>query len=489
MFPINKKELSKIKTFNEFKKTLKEILKKKNITINEQELLKIVNNKFKISDEEVIKFLDKLDSESLLSSERHEQENNLENFNTDDFDELKQMMHTDNLSIEEKEQFLKEKKIAKKWKDEKANIYHPKSIKITSSNSNTKYRVGHISNDIKIQDIIKNYFNILGASKILTKEEEIKYAKMLESKNEEEKKYGRDKLITSNLKLVVSVARKHLNRGIDFSDLIEEGNVGLIKAVDKFDYKRGFKFSTYATWWIRQSITRSIADQARTIRIPVHMVETINKLTRIERQLTQEKGREPTYEEIAKKMDVPGITAEKIKEIKSLSIEPVSLEKPIGDENDTHFGDFVEDKNMFTPSENAEKNSLREVIDGVFEELLSAREEKVVRMRFGILPTKIRTILELAKNSNDSTQEILNNEIEKLDIHLDTSVEKAAIAGNNIINNHISKYNTPKTLEDVGKEFNVTRERIRQIEAKTIKKLKSSKFNDKAKSLKDFFKG
>lgn len=218
------------------------------------------------------------------------------------------------------------------------------------------------------------------------------------------------------------------------------------------------------------------------------MVETINKLTRIERQLTQELGREPSFNEIAERMG-QGMTGEKVREIKRLSIEPVSLEKPIGDEDDTHFGDFVDDKDIFTPDEYAEKESLREVIDEVFHEILSAREEKVIRMRFGILPTKLRTVLRLAKECEDETFPELVQTVKALDIHYDTPIEKVQSRKNKLIDKHLSKYDSPKTLEEVGKEFKVTRERIRQIEAKTIRKFKPNQANSKAKVLKDFFKG
>ncbi len=479
MFPIKKNEMLKIKTFSEFKTILESKITEETV-MSQENLLLMINNKFAaIPDEEIIEFINELENKGVMFSDVLETEN-------DEFisnNELQKYLD------EDEENRLKEQKIAEKWKSDKENIYKPKSIKITSSDNNMKYRVGQISNDVKIQDIIKAYFNVLGASKILTKDEEIKYAKMLTSKDPEVVKYGRDKLITSNLKLVVSVARKHLNRGIDFADLIEEGNLGLIKAVKKFDYKKGFKFSTYSTWWIRQSITRSIADQARTIRIPVHMIETINKMTRIERQLTQEKGREPTYKEIALAFDQPGINSEKIREIKKLFIEPVSLEKPVGNGDNTYFSDFIEDKNIFSPSEYTEKNALLEIIDEISEEILTIREEKVLRMRFGILPTKLRRLLKLAEHSDDPTFKDLKEEIEGIDIHLDSNI--SLLHGKKkykFINLHILKYNSPKTLEEVGKEFNVTRERIRQIEAKTIRKFKNNTVG-KSKSLKDFFKG
>ncbi len=487
-FPIKKTELKKIQTFEEFKNKFTKIVVSTK-KISQSELLKVLNEKFSgIDDNEVIEFINSLqllgvkfvDSEEIINEEEVLDENELEQI-------LKEEETKYNENAEENNN---EKQIIEKWKNNKSNEYKPKSIKIISSDNSMKYRVSQISNDVKIQDIIKAYFNVLGASKILQKDQEIKYAKMLTSKDPEIAKYGRNKLITSNLKLVVSVARKHLNRGIDFADLIEEGNLGLMKAVNKFDYSKGFKFSTYSTWWIRQSITRSIADQARTIRVPVHMIETINKLTRIERQLTQEKGREPTYEEISKAFDQPGMGSERIRDIKKLSVEPVSLEKPVGDGDNTYFGDFVEDKNINLPTEYTEKNALIEVIDEVAEELLTGREEKVLRMRFGLLPTKLNRIYKLAEESDDPTFKNLKNEIEKIDIHLDTNISKLhGIKEFKYINMHILKYNSPKTLEEVGKEFSVTRERIRQIESKTIRKFKNNNSIGKTKSLKDFYKG
>lgn len=340
-----------------------------------------------------------------------------------------------------------------------------------------------ISNDTRRKDGIKSYFNILGTSQILTQEQEIEYAKMLESKDPEEKDFAFKQLFNSNLKLVVSVARRHLNRGLAFEDLIQEGNIGLGKAILKFDYHKGFKFSTYATWWIRQAITRAIADQGRTIRIPVHMVERINKLTRIERQLNQELGREPTPEEIA---DVMGqnMNANRILEIKKLASEPVPLEKPIGEEDDTHFGDFIKDKNMLSPDEAAERHWLREQLDQVFAEVLTRREEKVIRMRFGILPTKLRRLLELCEDDQELQE--LKDAMNEMHLHYDTSLDKPEIVRNKVIYKHISKCDTPKTLEEVGREFSVTRERIRQIEAKAIRKLKHP---SKSKLIKEFYKG
>lgn len=340
-----------------------------------------------------------------------------------------------------------------------------------------------ISNDTRRKDGIKSYFNILGTSQILTQEQEIEYAKMLESKDPEERDFAFKQLFNSNLKLVVSVARRHLNRGLAFEDLIQEGNIGLGKAILKFDYHKGFKFSTYATWWIRQAITRAIADQGRTIRIPVHMVERINKLTRIERQLNQELGREPTPEEIADAMG-QNMTATRILEIKKLASEPVPLEKPIGEEDDTHFGDFIKDKNMLSPDEAAERHWLREQLDQVFADVLTRREEKVIRMRFGILPTKLRRLMELSEDEIELQE--LKDAINEMHLHYDTSLDKPEIVRNKVIYKHISKCDTPKTLEEVGREFSVTRERIRQIEAKAIRKLKHP---SKSKLIKEFYKG
>lgn len=270
-------------------------------------------------------------------------------------------------------------------------------------------------------DPVRMYLKEIGKVSLLTADEERELAIRMEQGDGEAKK----KLCESNLRLVVSIAKRYLNRGLSFLDLIQEGNLGLIKAVDKFDYTKGYKFSTYATWWIRQAITRSIADQARTIRIPVHMVETINKLIRISRQLLQEYGREPTSEEIAKEM---GITVEKVREIKKISQDPVSLETPIGEEEDSHLGDFIPDDDVPAPVDAAAYSMLKEQLMEVLD-TLSDREKKVLMLRFGLEDGR------------------------------------------------------PRTLEEVGKEFNVTRERIRQIEAKALRKLRHP---SRSKKLKDY---
>ena len=279
-----------------------------------------------------------------------------------------------------------------------------------------------LGSNVKINDPVKMYLKEIGRVELLSHDEEIDLAKRILLGEEEAKK----KLAAANLRLVVSIAKRYVGRGMLFLDLIQEGNMGLIKAVEKFDYTKGFKFSTYATWWIRQAITRAIADQARTIRIPVHMVETINKLTRVQRQLIQELGREPTAEEIAEKME--GMTPEKVREIQKISLEPVSLETPIGEEDDSHLGDFIEDEGAMSPDDYAANELLKDELNEVLLELTD-REEKVLRLRFGLDDGRTRT------------------------------------------------------LEEVGKEFNVTRERIRQIEAKALRKLKHP---SRSKRLKDF---
>jgi RNA polymerase primary sigma factor len=274
---------------------------------------------------------------------------------------------------------------------------------------------------VKINDPVRMYLKEIGRVDLLSAEEEISLAERIEEGDEEAKR----RLAEANLRLVVSIAKRYVGRGMLFLDLIQEGNMGLIKAVEKFDYRKGFKFSTYATWWIRQAITRAIADQARTIRIPVHMVETINKLIRVQRQLLQDLGREPSPEEIAEDMD---LTPDKVREILKIAQEPVSLETPIGEEDDSHLGDFIEDQDATSPSEHAAYELLKEQLEDVLD-TLTDREENVLRLRFGLDDGRTRT------------------------------------------------------LEEVGKVFGVTRERIRQIEAKALRKLRHP---SRSKRLKDF---
>ena len=278
-----------------------------------------------------------------------------------------------------------------------------------------------IPEGVSIEDPVRMYLKEIGKVPLLSAEEEIELAKRMENGDQNAKK----RLAEANLRLVVSIAKRYVGRGMLFLDLIQEGNLGLIKAVEKFDYRKGYKFSTYATWWIRQAITRAIADQARTIRIPVHMVETINKLIRVSRQLLQELGREPSPEEIAAEMDMP---VERVREILKISQEPVSMETPIGEEEDSHLGDFIEDDNVPAPAEAAAFTLLKEQLDDVLS-TLTDREQKVLRLRFGLEDGRART------------------------------------------------------LEEVGKEFKVTRELIRQIEAKALRKLRHP---SRSRKLKDY---
>ncbi len=278
-----------------------------------------------------------------------------------------------------------------------------------------------VPDSVSIEDPVRMYLKEIGKVPLLSAEEEVELAKRMELGDQEAK----NKLAEANLRLVVSIAKRYVGRGMLFLDLIQEGNLGLIKAVEKFDYSKGYKFSTYATWWIRQAITRAIADQARTIRIPVHMVETINKLIRVSRQLLQELGREPTPEEIAEEMKMP---VEKVREILKISQEPVSLETPIGEEEDSHLGDFIQDEQVPVPAEAAAFELLKEQLNEVLD-TLTEREQKVLRLRFGLDDGKART------------------------------------------------------LEEVGRQFNVTRERIRQIEAKALRKLRHP---SRSRKLKDY---
>ena len=294
-------------------------------------------------------------------------------------------------------------------------------IAIVNNYQNDKALYEQLLKEINMDDPVKMYLKDIGSVTLLSSEEEIELAKRMEEGDESAKV----RLAEANLRLVVSIAKRYVGRGMQFLDLIQEGNLGLMKAVDKFDYRKGYKFSTYATWWIRQAITRAIADQARTIRIPVHMVETINRQVRVSRMLLQKLGREPTPAEIAEEMQIP---ESKVIEIQKIAQDPVSLETPIGEEEDSHIGDFLEDENAVAPSEMVNFNMLKEQLISVLD-TLTPREEKVLRLRYGL---------------DDGR---------------------------------------PRTLEEVGKEFNVTRERIRQIEAKALRKLRHP---SRSKRLKDF---
>ncbi len=355
---------------------------------------------------------DIVESKGINIVDTHEPSSNELNDDSDADDEEETMDFDMDLDMDLDLEDIDDEMIDENEEGKKTGVY----IKSTG-----EIEVSESAKNIPTDDPVRMYFKEIGKVPLLTAEEELELAKRIEAGDEEAKK----KLCESNLRLVVSIARRYLNRGLSFLDLIQEGNLGLIKAVEKFDYRKGFKFSTYATWWIRQAITRSIADQARTIRIPVHMVETINKLIRVSRQLLQEYGREPTSEEIAKEM---GISVEKVREIKKISQDPVSLETPIGEEEDSHLGDFIPDDDIPSPVDAAAysmlQKQLREVLD-----TLSEREKKVLILRFGL---------------DDGR---------------------------------------PRTLEEVGKEFNVTRERIRQIEAKALRKLRHP---SRSKKLRDY---
>ncbi len=310
---------------------------------------------------------------------------------------------------------------------EMENVYkilEANNIKVISTEEQEKLNeqlLQKMMTEVNIDDSVKMYLKDIGKVPLLSAAEELELAKRMAEGDEEAKK----QLINANLRLVVSIAKRHVGRGMQFLDLIQEGNLGLMKAVDKFDYTKGFKFSTYATWWIRQAITRSLADQARTIRIPVHMVETINKLTKVSRTLLQKLGREPTQAEIAEAM---GISESKVVEIQKIAQDPVSLETPIGEEDDSHLGDFIEDKSTASQIDIAEGRMLKEEIEEILS-TLAPREAMVLILRYGL------------------------------------------------------RDNRPRTLEEVGKVFNVTRERIRQIEAKALRRLKHP---NKMKKLKDF---
>ncbi len=283
----------------------------------------------------------------------------------------------------------------------------------------------------KVDDGVKSFLSTLGASKMLKADEEIKIAKLLESKDADIRRNAKNQLLTSNLRLVTSIAKKYLNRGLAIEDLIQEGSIGLMKAIDKFEWSHGNKFSTYATWWIRQAITRAIADQARTIRIPVHMVETINKLVKVERMLTQELGRDPTIDELSERMGgvAAGFSPKKIIDIKKINSEPISFDRPINHDEESKFIDFVQDNDIMTPEQYTNKQQIMEHIDEIFKKVLTSKEEDIIRRRYGLEP-----------------------------------------------------YSRPMTLEEVGKAHNFTRERARQVEAKAIRKLKHPSKSSKLKA-------
>ena len=375
---------------------------------------------------EVADELKKMSQDNKVSMEDIEREGFINELNKDEMDELYDLLVGDGYVIESYEN--DEFKIEDDKNDENIeNIDNIETENIDMFEEDVQLSKGELEMDtaivqnIAVDDPVRMYLKEIGKVPLLSAEEEIELAKRMEQGDE----YAKKKLCEANLRLVVSIAKRYVGRGMLFLDLIQEGNIGLIKAVDKFDWRKGYKFSTYATWWIRQAITRSIADQARTIRIPVHMVETINKLMRIQRQLLQEYGRDVKPEEIAKEMD---LTVEKVREILKIAQEPVSLETPIGEEEDSHLGDFIEDDKIASPSDAATFSMLKEQLMEVLG-TLTDREQKVLKLRFGLEDGRART------------------------------------------------------LEEVGKEFDVTRERIRQIEAKALRKLRHP---SRSKKLKDY---
>ena len=375
---------------------------------------------------EVADELKKMSQDNKVSMEDIEREGFINELNKDEMDELYDLLVGDGYVIESYEN--DEFKIEDDKNDENIeNIENIETENIDMFEEDVQLSKGELEMDtaivqnIAVDDPVRMYLKEIGKVPLLSAEEEIELAKRMEQGDE----YAKKKLCEANLRLVVSIAKRYVGRGMLFLDLIQEGNIGLIKAVDKFDWRKGYKFSTYATWWIRQAITRSIADQARTIRIPVHMVETINKLMRIQRQLLQEYGRDVKPEEIAKEMD---LTVEKVREILKIAQEPVSLETPIGEEEDSHIGDFIPDDANMAPVEVATHAILKEQLNEVLESL-TEREARVIKLRFGLEDGRTRT------------------------------------------------------LEEVGKEFNVTRERIRQIESKALRKLRQP---SRSRKLKDY---
>lgn len=410
-------EIERVKALNaEIEKSASEIAKKKYSDIDElkQDLIILTKKGGSVEQKFIVQALDRFD----MSDE-----------DTDEFFEWINANNIDLIEDEVEEEELEDDDMLANeadYDDDEENIDDERNIVI-----NYQQAAAYT----KVNDPVKMYLKEIGRVNLLKADDEVILAKKIEEAREHpedaklqaEAQEAKNALISANLRLVVAIAKKYTGRGMLFLDLIQEGNMGLIKAVDKFDYTKGFKFSTYATWWIRQAITRAIADQARTIRIPVHMVETINKMTRIQRQLVQKLGRDPSAEEIAKEMGGV-ITPDKVREIQKIALDPVSLETPIGEEDDSHLGDFIEDKFAMSPDQYANNELLKDEIDLVLQ-TLTEREEKVLRLRFGLEDGKTRT------------------------------------------------------LEEVGKQFDVTRERIRQIEAKALRKLKNP---TKCKRLKEF---
>ena len=338
---------------------------------------------------------------------------------SEDMEKIMEYLEINNIDILRMDEHVPEDDALLLSDDDEANLDDDEDIDIDMDKLDLT-----VPDGISVEDPVRMYLKDIGKFPLLTADEEKELSRAME-RGGEEGKAARERLINANLRLTVSIAKRYVGRGMLFLDLIQEGNLGLIKAVEKYDYSKGFKFSTYAPWWIRQAITRAIADQARTIRIPVHMVETINKLIRVSRQLLQELGREPTPDEIAAEMKMP---VERVREILKISQEPVSLETPIGEEEDSHLGDFIQDENVPVPADAAAFTLLKEQLKEVLE-TLTEREQKVLRLRFGLDDGRART------------------------------------------------------LEEVGKEFNVTRERIRQIEAKALRKLRHP---SRSKKLKDY---
>ena len=395
-----------------------------------------ISKECKVSEEEIKKFQEEIESLHIdlvdripeVANNKVKKVKEIKSFEDRKAELIKKGKEKGKVTYEELAEALKGLEVDNDSLDELYNALIENKIEIvgeddenSSSDDGIILDDAEITKDININDPVRMYLKEIGRISLLTPQEEMELSVRVANGDEEAK----NRLAESNLRLVVSIAKRYVGRGLLFLDLIQEGNIGLMKAVDKFDYDKGYKFSTYATWWIRQAITRALADQARTIRVPVHMVETINKMARIQRQLTLELNREPSEEEIAKKM---GISVEKVRDVIKISQDPVSLETPIGEEDDSHLGDFVKDINTMTPEEYATNEILKEEIKAVLE-TLQEREQEVLELRFGLID------------------------------------------------------GTSHTLEEVGKRFNVTRERIRQIEAKALRKLRHP---SRAKRLKDF---